>query len=97
MITPEIRFYARLEYCKESKKTPKYKVVEQAGYYPPMKDLKGKNGFITFYLMEKLKEGANVPSVTISVAFSENHSIRSMFFVGATARCIFPCQSCSPL
>ena len=65
MITPDIRFYAKLEYCKDSKKTPKYTVTERAGYYPPMENLKGKNGLITFYLMEKLKEGTNVPSVRL--------------------------------
>ncbi|MEO4716872.1 hypothetical protein ABHZ63_10360 [Phocaeicola vulgatus] len=34
MITPNILYYARLEFDATSKKTPKYVVTAQAGYYP---------------------------------------------------------------
>ena len=80
MITPEIRFYARLEYCKDSKKTPKYKIVARAGYYEPMESLKSKKGEITFYLMEKLKEGANVPSVRLQGKNSLNFTGLKEYF-----------------
>lgn len=60
---PNIRYYALLtETTAEGKQTPKYTIVKAMGYYPPMEQLKGKNGAISFYLMEKLKEGLDAPA-----------------------------------
>lgn len=66
MNTPNIRYYAKMvNTTQKGKKTPKYTILEQAGYYPPMEHLKGRDGFISFNLMEKLKEGENVPSMRL--------------------------------
>ena len=65
MITPNILYYARLEFDATSKKTPKYVVTAQAGYYPPIETITGRNGKVSMYLMEKLKENANVPSIRL--------------------------------
>ena len=56
MIIPNIRYYARMEYDTYSKKTPKYVIIAEAGYYEPMEHIKGRNGLVSMYLMEKLKE-----------------------------------------
>lgn len=82
MITPNIRYYASLEYCQNSKKTPKYSIAAQAGYYPPMEQLKGRDGLISMYLMEKLKEGANVPSMRLQAKNSLNFTGLKEYFVG---------------
>lgn len=34
MITPNIRYYARMEDCTGNGKTPKYRITAQAGYFP---------------------------------------------------------------
>lgn len=36
MITPNIRYYAKMEDCTGSGKIPKYVITTEAGYYPPM-------------------------------------------------------------
>ena len=57
MNTPNIRFYARMENTtQKGKKTPKYTILEQAGYYPPMEQLRGKDGFISMNLMTQSRE-----------------------------------------
>jgi len=63
MIIPTIRYYGILEFDNNSKTTPKYTIKSEAGYYEPMEQIKGRNGFVSMYLMEKLKEDANVPSM----------------------------------
>lgn len=65
MATPTIKYYALLVYDTTSKKTPKYTIIKEAGYYPPMNKLKGRDGKISFYLMEKLKEGNNAPAMRL--------------------------------
>lgn len=60
---PNIRYYALLvETTTQGKKTPKYTIAKAAGYYPPMEQLKGKDGKISMYLMEKTKEGIDAPA-----------------------------------
>lgn len=81
MITPDIRYYARFEYSKDSKKTPKYTIIKQAGYYEPMEFIKGRDGKISMYLMEKLKDGANVPSMRLQAARSLNFTGLKDYFV----------------
>lgn len=81
MITPNILYYARLEFDTTSKKTPKYVVTTQAGYYPPMEAITGRNGKVSMYLMEKLKEGANVPSMRLQAKDSLNFTGLKDYFV----------------
>ena len=50
MITPNIRYYAILEYTKQKIKTPKYVISAQAGDYPPMEELKSRDGRVYMYL-----------------------------------------------
>lgn len=82
MIQPNIRYYARLNYDTASKKTPKYVVTAEAGFYLPMEQLKGRNGKVSMYLMEKLKEGANVPSMRLQAKDSLNFTGLKDYFVG---------------
>ena len=53
MVQPEIIYYARLTFDKGSKKTPKYVITAEAGYYPPMDELRGRDGRVSVYLMAK--------------------------------------------
>ena len=73
MNTPSIRYYAKMvNTTQKDKKTPKFTIIAQAGYYPPMELLKGKDGHISMNLMEKLKEGSNVPSMRLQAKNSLN-------------------------
>lgn len=81
MITPNIRFYARLELNHNSKKTLKYTIVKKAGYYEPMEYLIGRDGNISMYLMEKLKEGNNVPSMRLQAKDSLNFTGLKEYFI----------------
>lgn len=73
MNTPNIRYYALFaETTAEGKKTSKYTITKAVGYYPPMEQLKGKDGKISMYLMEKLKEGLFVPSMRLQAKGSLN-------------------------
>lgn len=81
MIQPNIRYYARLDYDPASKKTLKYVITAEAGFYPPMEQLKGRDGKVSMYLMEKLKEGANVPSMRLQAKDSLNFTGLKDYFV----------------
>lgn len=81
MITPNIRYYAKFELSKESKKTPKYIITKQAGYYEPMESLKGRDGQISMYLMEKLKDGEQVPAMRLQAKSSLNFTGLKDYFV----------------
>lgn len=73
MSTPNIRYYAKMVNTTQTgKKTPKYTIIAQAGYYQPMEKLAGKDGLINLYLMEKLREGENVPSMRMQAKNSLN-------------------------
>lgn len=73
MSTPNIRYYAKMVNTTQTgKKTPKYTITAQAGYYPPMEQLKGRDGQISVNLMEKLREGENVPSMRLQAKNSLN-------------------------
>ena len=80
MNCPNIRYYALMEIVKGCK-TPKYTITAQAGFYAPMEQLKGKDGKVSFYLMEKLKEGANVPSMRLQAKNSLNLTGLKEYFV----------------
>lgn len=73
MNTPNVRYYAKMvNTTQKGKKTPKYTITAQAGYYPPMELLRGRDGQISINLMEKLKEGDNVPSMRLQAKNSLN-------------------------
>lgn len=63
-------------------KTPKFTITEAVGYYPPMEDLRGREGKISFNLMEKLKDGINVPSMRLQGKNSLNFTGLKDYFIG---------------
>jgi len=82
MSTPRVKFYAKLVNSTQTGKvTPKYTITAQAGYYPPMEQLKGRDGLISMNLMEKLKEGENVPSMRLQAKGSLNFTGLKEFFI----------------
>ncbi len=81
MTTPRIKYYAQMQNTtQKGKKTPKYTIIAQAGYYPPMEKLKGRDGLISMNLMEKLKEGDNVPSMRLQAKNSLNFTGLKEYF-----------------
>lgn len=81
MNTPNIRYYAKMvNTTQKGKKTPKYTIIAQAGYYPPMEQLRGRDGLISMNLMEKLKEGDNVPSMRLQAKNSLNFTGLKEYF-----------------
>lgn len=79
--TPNIRYYAKLENStEEGKKTPKYTITEWAGYYPPMEKLRGRDGRISLNLMDKIKEGMNIPSMRLQAKGSLNFTGLKEYF-----------------
>lgn len=82
MNTPNIRYYAKLvNATQKDKKTPKFTIIAQAGYYPPMEQLKGRDGLVSMNLMEKLKDGENVPSMRLQAKNSLNFTGLKEYFV----------------
>ena len=81
MNQPKIVYYAKLVNTTEKgKKTPKYTITAAAGYYPPMEQLHGKDGNISMNLMEKLKDGQNVPSMRLQAKNSLNFTGLKEYF-----------------
>ena len=81
MNTPNIRYYAKMVNTTEKgRKTPKFTITTQAGFYEPMQKLVGRDGKISFNLMEKLKEGENVPSMRLQGKNSLNFTGLKDFF-----------------
>lgn len=81
MNTPNVRYYAKMvNTTQKGKKTPKYTITAQAGYYPPMELLRGRDGQISMNLMEKLKEGDNVPSMRLQAKNSLNFTGLKEYF-----------------
>ena len=69
MITPNIRYYARMEDCTGNGKTSKYRITAQAGYFPPMKALIGRDGKVSMYLRVSKDSGSkkdNSPAMKLS-------------------------------
>ena len=81
MNTPKIRYYAKLVNSTDNgKKTPKYTIIGESGYYPPMEHLRGRDNKISMNLMEKLKEGSNVPSMRLQAKNSLNFTGLKEYF-----------------
>lgn len=73
MSSTKICYYAKMENAtKKGCKTPKYTITTQAGYYPPMEQLKGRDGLISMHLMGKLKDGDNIPPMWLQAKDSLN-------------------------
>ena len=81
MIIPNIRYYAKMVYDANGGKTLKYVITAQAGYYQPMEKLVGRDGKISMYLLEKIKEGVNVPSMRLQAKDSLNFTGLKEYFV----------------
>ena len=82
MSTANIRYYAKLvNTTQNGKKTPKFTLIEQAGYYTTMELFKGRDGHISMNLMEKLREGENVPSMRLQAKNSLNFTGLKEYFV----------------
>lgn len=71
MITPNIRYYAILEYTKQKIKTPKYVISAQAGDYPPMEELKSRDGRVYMYLCKP--RGKSIYEVDVSLKVVRNN------------------------
>ena len=86
MTTPNIRYYARLEDYTGNGKTPKYVITAQAGYYPPMDELVGKDGKICMYLQVSKDSGSkkdNAPAMRLQAKNSLNFTgLKDLFVNG---------------
>lgn len=80
---PNIRYYARLEDCTKGK-TPKYVIKEQAGYYPPMGKIVGKDGKVSMFLLASRDSGSkkeNAPAMKLQAKDSLNFTGLKDYFV----------------
>lgn len=84
MITPKIRYYARMEDCTGYGKTPKYVITVQAGYYPPMDEIVGRDGKVSMYLQVSKDSGSkkdNAPAMKLQAKDSLNFTGLKDYFV----------------
>ena len=84
MITPKIRYYARMEDCTGYGKTPKYVITAQAGYYPPMDEITGRDGKVSMYLQVSKDSGSkkdNAPAMKLQAKDSLNFTGLKDYFV----------------
>lgn len=83
MNIPNIRYYARLEDCTGNGKTPKYVVTAQAGYYPPMDEIVGRDGKISMFLQVSKDSGSNddAPEMRLQAKNSLNFTGLKNYFV----------------
>lgn len=81
MNTPRIKYYAKMVNSTQTGKvTPKFTITAQAGYFPPMDQLKGRDGLVSMNLMEKTKEGDNIPSMRLQAKNSLNFTGLKEYF-----------------
>ena len=81
MNKPKYRYYAKMVNTTQiGKVTPKFTIVAEAGFFPPMEQLRGRNGHVSMNLMEKLKEGENVPSMRLQAKGSINFTGLKEYF-----------------
>lgn len=84
MNIPNIRYYARLEDCTGNGKTPKYMITAQAGYYPPMDEIVGRDGKISMFLSPSKDSGSkkdNAPAMKLQAKNSLNFTGLKDYFV----------------
>lgn len=91
MILPDILYYAKMEYNANGKKTPKYTIVKEWGYFTPMEKIKGKDGLVSMYLMESQGHGsnkANAPAMKLQAKNSINFTgLKEYFNEDGTLSC----------
>lgn len=80
MITPNIRYYAKLERCNGRIKTLKYRIMVESGYYAPMEKLKGKDGYISMYLQSQRNERNDIPAMWLQAKNSLNFTGLKSYF-----------------
>ena len=81
MNQPTIRYYAYMAYSTAAgKKTPKYTITKQAGYYPAMAELVGNDGKISFQLLEKIGGSIDAPAMRLQGKKSLNFTGLKNFF-----------------
>ena len=83
MVQPRIVYYACFTYDTGSKKTPKYVITGEAGYYPPMDDIRGRDGLVSVYLMTKRENQtkSSVPAMSLQAKNSLNLTGLKDYFV----------------
>lgn len=84
MITPNIRYYARMEDCTGNGKTPKYRITTQAGYFPPMETIIGRDGKVSMYLQVSKDSGSkkdNAPAMKLQAKDSLNFTGLKEYFI----------------
>lgn len=84
MITPNIRYYARMEDCTGNGKTPKYVITAQAGYFPPMEVIIGRDGKVSMYLQVSKDSGSkkdNAPAMKLQAKDSLNFTGLKEYFI----------------
>ena len=84
MITPNIRYYAKMEDCTGSGKIPKYVITTEAGYYPPMEKITGRDGKVSMYLQVSKDSGSkkdNAPSMKLQAKNSLNFTGLKDYFI----------------
>ena len=84
MITPNIRYYAKMEDCTGSGKIPKYVITTEAGYYPPMEKITGRDGKVSMYLQASKDSGSkkdNAPSMKLQAKNSLNFTGLKEYFI----------------
>lgn len=79
-MTATIRYYCRMANTTKGK-TPRYTIVQEAGYFEPMQYLKGRDGRISMYLVEKLREGDRVPAMRLQAKGSLNFTGLKEYFI----------------
>lgn len=82
---PVIRFYAKMVDCTGKLKHPKYVITEQAGYYPPMDKLIGRDGNVSMQLLASRDSGSkkeNAPEMRLQAKNNLNFTGIKHYFVG---------------
>ncbi len=80
-ITPTTSFYARFELVKNGGKTPKYRMVESAGYYHGMGAIRGRDGYISMYLVPNNSTKSNAPDMKLQGKDSLNFTGLHDYFI----------------
>lgn len=84
MNIPNIRYYAKMEDCTGNGKTPKYVITAQAGYFPPMENIVGKDGKVSMYLQVSRDSGSkkdNAPAMKLQAKNSLNFTGLKDYFI----------------
>lgn len=76
MIKPDVLYYAVLSLNKTKEiKSIKYYITKEWGYFPPMEELRGRDGLVSMYLTESDKSGvpkSDAPAMRLQAKSSLN-------------------------